>query len=201
MIFPFVSKTVWCMIIIIWDYESVWPDIWPRNKCRSLWPIFHGRLILPYISKTIWCTRVIFSDNETVWRKLWPQIKYMSTWPIFYGLVILLNIFKIIWWMNITIESVWHRDWTHQIYVGRWPIFYGPVILLHTLKTIWCRNIVFGVLDQCDTKIDHVKYMWVSELYFMVHWFCLISCHRFKLIYILRNGAGRGHSCPSGHLL
>ena len=21
---------------------SVWPDIWPQNKCRSLWPIFHG---------------------------------------------------------------------------------------------------------------------------------------------------------------
>ena len=69
--------------------------------------------------------------------------------------------------------SVWHRDWPHQIYVGQWPIFYGPVILLHILRTIWWRNIEFGIMDQCDTKIDLVKYMWVNDLYFKVHWFCL----------------------------
>ena len=40
-----------CMIITLWHYESVWPDVWPQNKCRSLWPIFHGPVILPYISR------------------------------------------------------------------------------------------------------------------------------------------------------
>ena len=181
-------KIIWCMNIILWDYESVWPDwrqnkvdhcdpyfivqwfclitwrlfyvwtslfgimsqydttfdlkvnvghcdlyfmvqwfcviswklfdVWTsyfeivgqydptfdlKNKCRSLWPIFHGPVILPYISKTIWWMSVIFSVNETVWPRLRPQNKYRSTWPIFHGLVILLNIFKIIWWMNIII--------------------------------------------------------------------------------------------------
>ena len=43
-------KTIWCMNIIIWDYESVWPEVWPQNKYRSLWPIFHGPMILSYIS-------------------------------------------------------------------------------------------------------------------------------------------------------
>ena len=33
--------------------ESVWPDVWSKNKCRSLWPIFHGPVILPYILKTV----------------------------------------------------------------------------------------------------------------------------------------------------
>ena len=28
------------------DYESVWHDIWPQNKCRSLWPIFHGPVLV-----------------------------------------------------------------------------------------------------------------------------------------------------------
>ena len=97
----YILKTIWCMNIILWDYGSVWPDVWPKNKCRSVWPIFHGPVILSYISKTIWCMSVIFSDNETVWPKLWPQSKYKSTWPIFHGLVSLLNIFKNIWWMNI----------------------------------------------------------------------------------------------------
>ena len=42
---PFILKTVWCMNIILSDYESVWHDIWPQNKCRSLSPIFHGPVI------------------------------------------------------------------------------------------------------------------------------------------------------------
>ena len=51
---PYILKTIWCMNILIWDYESVWPDIWPQNKCRSLWSIFLGPVILRYILKTIW---------------------------------------------------------------------------------------------------------------------------------------------------
>ena len=35
-ILPCILKTIWCTDIIIWDYESVWPDIWPKNKCMSL---------------------------------------------------------------------------------------------------------------------------------------------------------------------
>ena len=39
----------WCCFIIRSDYESVWHDIWPWNKCRSLWPIFHDPVMLLYI--------------------------------------------------------------------------------------------------------------------------------------------------------
>ena len=56
-------------------------------------------------------------------------------------------------------------------------------------------------MDQCDTKIDLVKYMWVSDLYFMVHCFALYLVIHLNYFYILRIGAGRGYSCPSGHLL
>ena len=60
-------KTIWCMYIILWEYESVWQDIWPQNYCRSLWSIFHGPVILPYILKTIWCMNIIIWDYESVW--------------------------------------------------------------------------------------------------------------------------------------
>ena len=80
----------------------------------------------------------------------------MSLWPIFHGLVILLNIFMIIWWMNIIVGSVWHIDWPYQVYVGHWPIFYGPAILLHIWKTVWWRNVVLEIMDQCDSKSDHI---------------------------------------------
>ena len=29
-------------------------------------------------------------------------------------------------------------------------------------------NIIYGLMDQCDTKIDLIKYMQVSDLYFVV---------------------------------
>ena len=59
-------------------------------------------------------------------------------------------------------------------------VIYGPAILLYILKTSWWRNVI---MDLCDSKINLLKYMLVSDLYFMVHWFCLISCHRLKIIF------------------
>ena len=50
-----ILKTIWCLYIILWDYKSVWPDVWPKNKCRSLWPIFSWSSDYTYILKTIWC--------------------------------------------------------------------------------------------------------------------------------------------------
>ena len=81
-------KTISCMNIIIWDYESVWPDAWPQNKCRSLWPIVHSPVILPYILKTIWCMYIILSEYESIQLDVWPQNKCRSLWLIFHGPVI-----------------------------------------------------------------------------------------------------------------
>ena len=66
-------SSIWCMNNIIWDYESVWPKVWPQNKYRSLWPIFHGPVILPYILKTIWCMYIILWEYESVRPDIWPK--------------------------------------------------------------------------------------------------------------------------------
>ena len=108
MILPFILKTIRCVNIIIWDYDSVWPYVWPQNKCRS--HIFHGQVILLYILKTIRCMNIIIWDYESLWPKVWLQNKYRSLWPIFHGSVILPYILKTIWCKNIIIwdyESVW----------------------------------------------------------------------------------------------
>ena len=107
-------RLFWYMNIILQDYESVWHDVWPQNKCRLLWPIFHGPVIVPYILKTVWCMNIIFWDYESVWHNIWPQNKCRSLWPIFHGPVILPYILKTIWCMNIILwdyESVWHDIW------------------------------------------------------------------------------------------
>ena len=152
-ILPYILKTIWCMNIILWDYESVWPDVWPQNKCRSLWPIFHGPVSLPYIF-TVWCMNIILRDYESVWPDVWPQNKcdlyFMVPW-------LCLNILKTVWYMNIILwdyESVWHdiwsknkcrsiwpNAWAKNICRTLWPIFHGPVILPYILKTIHWLNI------------------------------------------------------------
>ena len=82
-ILPYIFKTIWCMNIILRDYESVWPEVWPQNKCRSLWPIFYGPVILPCILKTIWCMNIIIWDYESVLCDVWPKNNCMSLWPIY----------------------------------------------------------------------------------------------------------------------
>ena len=256
-----------CMYIILWEHESVWPSVWPQNKYRSLWPIFHGPVILPCILKTIWYMNIIIMDYESVFTRRWPKNKCRSLWPIFHGPLILCYILKTIWFMNIILwdyGSVWpdiwpknkymsliyapredsdqyghppslikvfavhmkkawgathwaHRlirvRWAHSRFVERtgwseslcsqcdlnfmvqwfclvsqktiwlmnvifsdietgwpklwpqnkyrltWPLFHGVVILLNIFKIIWWMNIIVGIMDQCDTKIDLIKYM------------------------------------------
>ena len=44
------------------------------------------------------------------------------------------------------------------------------------------------IMDQCDSKIDLVKYMWVSDLYFMVNGPLILPCIivRLKLFLYIK---------------
>ena len=37
------------------------------------------------------------------------------------------------------------------------------------LEVYLMENVVLEIMHQCDSKISLVKYMWGSDLYFMVH--------------------------------
>ena len=73
------------------------------------------------------------------------------------------------------------------------------VILLNILKDIWWMNIKFGLMDQCDTKIDLKKYVQVNDLYCVVLWFCLISwLSTVNYFYKLNNDVGWSIRAPPG---
>ena len=80
------------MNIIIWDYESVWPDVRSQNKSRSLWPIFHGPVILPYILKTIWCMYIqinvghcdLYSMVQCFCLIFW---RLFDVWTLLFGII------------------------------------------------------------------------------------------------------------------
>ena len=88
-------------------------------------------------------------------------------------------------WYN---GSVWYIDWPYQVYVGQWPIFYGPVILLRILKTIWWRNVELGIMGLCHSKIDLVKYMWVSDIFHgpLILSYIIVWCHRLELFLYIK---------------
>ena len=73
-------------------------------RWMSLWPKFHGWVILLNIMKTIWWVDVKPLDNEWVWCNLWPQNKCRSQWPVFHGSVILSFILTTNWYMKVILE-------------------------------------------------------------------------------------------------
>ena len=143
----------------------------PQNKCRSLWPIFHGQVILPLIWKTIWCMNIIIWDYESVWPDLWPQNKCGSLWPIFYGPVILPYILKTFWCMNIIIwdyESVWPKVWPKHKWRSLWHYFMAQwfCIISWRLFDVWTSY--FGIMGQYDSTFDLKINVGHCDLYFMV---------------------------------
>ena len=158
-------------------------------RCRSVWPIFNGWVILLNLLKTIWWIDVKCLNNALMWCSLWPQNKCRSMWPIyiswFSDFVLYLEDYLIYVGHTWDTASVWHKDWPDEIYEEQWPIFHSPVIKLNILKTIWCSNGVLGIVNQYGTKINLIKYMymWVNDLYYMVRYFMV----QWFLPYIFKN--------------
>ena len=69
---------------------------------------------------------------------------------------------RLIWCMSVKLsgnEIMWLKALPQNRYRSTWPIFHGLVILLNIFKIIWWINIIIDIMDQCDTKIDFIKYM------------------------------------------
>ena len=162
-ILPYILKTIWYMNIILWDYKSVWPYVWPHNKCRSLWPIFNGPVILPYILKIIWCMNIIPWDYESVWPNVRPQNKCRSLWPIFHGPVILCYILKTIWCMNVILwdyESVWPDFWSkNKRKLLQYDLYFSVLWFCLVLWRLFdVGTSYFVIMSQCDVAFDPKKY-------------------------------------------
>ena len=111
-ILPYILKTVCCMNIILQDYESVWPDIWPQNKCRSLYSMVQWFCL---ISSKLFCSWTSYFGTMSQYDPVWHLNIYRSLWPIFHGPVILRYILNTVWCSNIIL-----RD-NESVYCGFCP--------------------------------------------------------------------------------
>ena len=160
-----------------WDISSMWPNEWPLTISRSLWPIFHGSVILPYILNTYLLDKCHTWDISSLWPDYWRQnvsvgVTYISWFSDF---ALYLEYYLLDKCHTWDITSMWPNEWPLTISRSLWPIFHGSVILPYILNTICWINVTPGILVPCDPIIDVKIYLCWCDLYFMVQWFCLIS--------------------------
>ena len=141
--------TIWCMYIIL-TYDSVWTDVWPQNKCRSLWPIFHGPVIVPYTLKTISCMNIIIWDYESVWPDAWPKNKCRSPWP---ALILRANVRS--YWLVIpkyeihttnSPQDIRQNHWTRK-YRSQWTTFILRLKVLMYTNNFKSMTIIKGKIN------------------------------------------------------
>ena len=193
------------MNIIIWDYDSVWPDLGPQNKCRSLWPIFHSQMILPNTLKIdVWTSLFgIMSHYDPP--EVWPQNKYRSLWSIFHGSVILLYILKTIWCMNIILWDyglVW-PTFDLKINVGLCDLYFMVqwfCLISPRLFDTWVSY--FQTMRQCDPNFDLKVYINQHDIYIykstwpIIHGL-VILLNIFKIIWWMNITVGIMDQCDT----
>ena len=159
------------------------PDIWPKNKCRSLWLIFHGPMVLPYILKTtdVWTSYFgIMSQYDTTFDlkinvghcDLYFMVQWfcLISWRLFD-----------IWTPYFGIMSQYDRMFDHKIFVGHCDLFHGPWFCFISWKLFSDWTSYLGIMSQYDLTSDLKIFIGHCDLYFMVHWICLISWRLFEV--------------------
>ena len=146
----------------------MWPNEWPLTISRSLWPIFHGSVILPYILNTI------------CWINVTPGILVPCDPIIDVKIYISVGVTYISWFSDFAlyleyylldkchtwdITSMWPNEWPLTISRSLWPIFHGSVILPYILNTICWINVTPGILVPCDPIIDVKIYLLVWPIF------------------------------------
>ena len=150
--FCLISWRLWWMNIIIWDYESVWPEVWLQNKYKSLWPV-----MVQWFCVTAWRLFDVWISYFGIMGQYDPtfDLKINSGLCDLYFMV---QWFCLIspktWCMSVIFsdnETLWPKRWPQSKYKSTWPIFHDLMILLNVFKILWWMNIIVGLMDQCGT--------------------------------------------------
>ena len=180
------------MNIILSEYESVWPDFWPQNKCRSLWPIFHDPLIVPYSLKTYfmhWTSLfgIINQNDPTNDRKINVGLCYLY-FMVQWFCVISWRLFDVctsyFWSMN-----QFDLQFDLKINVGHCDLYFMVqwlCLIAWRLFHVWTS--LFGIMKHYDPTHDLKINVGLCDLYFMVQWFCVISTNWW--VYIILGDYG-----------
>ena len=98
------------------------------------------------------------------WHTFHGPVIFFISWRLFDGLMLYWR-----YWFSVTQTLKWNYIYRSVTYISWFRDF---VLYLEDYLMDKCHN---GLLDACDAKIYQIKcILQVSDLYFMVQWFCLI---------------------------
>ena len=154
-ILPYILKSVWYMNILLRNCESVWLDVWPQNKYRSLWPIVHGPVILPYILKTIWTSYFgIMSEYDTTFDLKINVGHYDLCYMVQWFYLISWRLFDI-WTPYFGIMSQYDPMFDLKIFVAHCDLhFMVQWFYLISWKLFSGWTSYFGIMSQYDPTYD-----------------------------------------------
>ena len=138
------------MDIISSDYEMLWHSVWPQYECRSLWPIFHGPVILLYISKIIWHMHIIFPDYEMVWHNLGPHM-IVSHCDLY---------FMVQWFCSIYLKAhLTYEHHTSRLWNGVTQLFTSIWMQVTLTYITWSSDFALYLEDHL-TYAHHIFRLW-----------------------------------------
>ena len=150
-ILPYILKTVWCMDMILSDYDSVCSDVWPQSKRRLLWP---------YIS---WSSDCALSHVRTSLFGIMNQYDPMHDLKINVGccdLYFMVQWFCVIswrlfdvWTSSLGIIDQYDRTFDFRMNVCHCDIYF----MVHWFclifqKTIWWMSVIFSDNEKVWSK-------------------------------------------------
>ena len=164
----------------------MWHKHWTETIYVCQWPIFHGPGIFALYLEDYLMDKCHNWNSGSMWHKDLPHKMYVGQWPTFHYPVILSYILKTIWWINVVLEVLINVTQTlNWNYVCRpvtcisWSsdfVLYLEDYLMDkchnwNIGSMWCKDLPHKIYVG---QWDHIKCMWVSDLHFMVQWFCHI---------------------------
>ena len=187
-ILSYILKTIWYMNTILWDYESVWPDVWPKNVVQWFylisWRLFD--ISTPYFGIMSQYDLMFDLKINVGHCDLYFMVQWfcLISWRLFD-----------IWTPYFGIMIQYDPMFDLKINVGHCDLYFMVqwfCLISWRLFDIWTPY--FGIMSQYDLMFDLKINVGHCDLYFIVHWFCLISlylideCHTFgKWVHVIRS--------------
>ena len=157
---------------------GVWISVTQPLTSKSLWPIFHGPVILRYILNTIWCMNNIIWHYESVWPKVWLQINIGH-----YDLYFMVQWFCRISWRLFDVCTSYFGSMNQydqmfdlKINVGHCDLYFMVqwfCFISWRLFDAW--TLLFWIMSQYDATFYLKINIGHCDLYFMAQWFCSMS--------------------------
>ena len=157
MIWTCIFKIIWCMDIIIWDYESVWPHVWPKNV---------GHCFLYFMVKWFW---VISWRLFAVWTSLF---EIMCQYDPKFDLEINIgdcDLYFMVQWFCVISWRLFDV-WTSLFGImGLFDLYFMVQwFCLISLRLFDAWMSYFQIMRQCDSNLDLKVNISQHGLYFMV---------------------------------